>query len=152
MRWPPSGPRLGGDLVDPPGHRREHSALWTSQQPAQPSRADSRRPQRRVVRSGTLPTLISQVDRALSKPYFQAKLGEIRSRQALGRIEDAAMMLADPLTIEPILRDPTDDFLVALARTAEVQAIVTGDRDLLGEIAADVGDECGPARAGDAPG
>lgn len=77
------------------------------------------------------PTLISQVDRGLRKPYFQAKLREISSRQALGRIEDAAMMLADPITIEPILRDPTDDFLVALARTAKAHAIVTGDHDLL---------------------
>jgi putative PIN family toxin of toxin-antitoxin system len=77
------------------------------------------------------PALISQVDRGLRKPYFQARLGELRSRQALNRIEDAAVMLADPVTIEPILRDPTDDFLVALARTARAQAIVTGDHDLL---------------------
>lgn len=30
-----------------------------------------------------------------------------------------------------MVRDPADDYLVALARVAEADAIVTGDRDLL---------------------
>jgi uncharacterized protein len=30
-----------------------------------------------------------------------------------------------------VLRDPTDDFLVALARAASAEAIVSGDADLL---------------------
>ncbi len=77
------------------------------------------------------PTLIGQVERGLSKPYFQARLSTIDSLQALARIEGAAVMLPDPLDPEPILRDSTDDYLLALARTAGAEAIVTGDRDLL---------------------
>jgi uncharacterized protein len=30
-----------------------------------------------------------------------------------------------------VLRDPKDDYLVALARASDAEAIVTGDRDLL---------------------
>jgi uncharacterized protein len=40
-------------------------------------------------------------------------------------------MLADPKDIEGVLRDPDDDYLVALAQEAGAEAIVTGDKDLL---------------------
>lgn len=33
-----------------------------------------------------------------------------------------------------MLRDPKDDYLVALAKAAEVEAIVTGHRDLLDHV------------------
>jgi predicted nucleic acid-binding protein len=36
-----------------------------------------------------------------------------------------------PSRLPPVLRDRTDDYLVALARAAGAEAIVTGDRDLL---------------------
>jgi predicted nucleic acid-binding protein len=41
------------------------------------------------------------------------------------------VVLADPEDVEPLPRDPEDDYLVALARTAKAKAIVTGDKDLL---------------------
>lgn len=37
----------------------------------------------------------------------------------------------DPLEIEPVVRDPGDDYLVALARSAAAHALVSGDGDLL---------------------
>ena len=40
-------------------------------------------------------------------------------------------MLPDPVEPEPILRDPDDDYLIALARIAKADLIVTGDKDLL---------------------
>ena len=42
-----------------------------------------------------------------------------------------AVILADPISPPPVLRDPGDDYLVALAKTASAEAIITGDRDLL---------------------
>jgi uncharacterized protein len=46
-------------------------------------------------------------------------------------IEALVEMEADPVVIEPILRDPKDDYLVALARQSNAKYIVSGDKDLL---------------------
>ena len=43
----------------------------------------------------------------------------------------ASVQLRDPKDPPPVLRDPTDDYLVALSLTARARAIVTGDKDLL---------------------
>jgi predicted nucleic acid-binding protein len=40
-------------------------------------------------------------------------------------------MLPDPVAPPATVRDPRDDYLVALAIGARAEAIVTGDRDLL---------------------
>jgi predicted nucleic acid-binding protein len=42
-----------------------------------------------------------------------------------------ALHLPDPESPAPVVRDAGDDYLVALARTANATVIVTGDRDLL---------------------
>lgn len=56
----------------------------------------------------------------------EEELGEI----VMG-IADAATMREDPTEVEALLRDPDDDYLVALAREAGVEAVVSGDKDLL---------------------
>ena len=76
-------------------------------------------------------TLITEVRHGLRKPYFRNRLTEPEGREAVDAYADLALMLADPVDPEPVLRDPADDYLVALALTAGAQAIVTGDRDLL---------------------
>jgi predicted nucleic acid-binding protein len=40
-------------------------------------------------------------------------------------------MVADPARAARHVRDPADDYLVELARTARVDALVSGDKDLL---------------------
>jgi len=84
-----------------------------------------------TVEAFVCPTLIGQVQRGLAKPYFRARVRETAARRAITQIEANAMMLADPIKPEPILRDPTDDYLIALAHTAKAGLIVTGDKDLL---------------------
>jgi predicted nucleic acid-binding protein len=49
----------------------------------------------------------------------------------LSIIREAGTLLDDPVNPPSVLRDPEDDYLVALARVSGVEAIVTGDRDLL---------------------
>jgi uncharacterized protein len=44
---------------------------------------------------------------------------------------ELAVELPDPPPPERLLRDPRDDYLVALARAGGAAAIVSGDRDLL---------------------
>ncbi len=53
----------------------------------------------------------------------------------VSRIEDVAIAFDDPSRVEPILRDPKDDYLLALARHADAEAVVTGDKDLLDHAA-----------------
>ncbi len=41
------------------------------------------------------------------------------------------MLCADPTDPPRVLRDPNDDYLLALAASSGAEAIVTGDKDLL---------------------
>ncbi len=84
-----------------------------------------------TVQAFVCPILIGQVQRGLAKPYFRARVSETTARRAITQIEVNAVMLADPIEPAPILRDPTDDFLLALAHTAKARLIATGDKDLL---------------------
>lgn len=77
------------------------------------------------------PRLLDEVERGLRKPYFHALIEEDEIAEAISIIRAAGSMLDDPVDPPAILRDPEDDYLVALARQAEAEAVVTGDRDLL---------------------
>ena len=77
------------------------------------------------------PALIAEVRENLTEPYFRALLDEGEAAQAASAIERVAVMLGDPVDPEPVLRDSSDDYLLALARSAKAEAIVTGDKDLL---------------------
>jgi putative PIN family toxin of toxin-antitoxin system len=80
------------------------------------------------------PKLLAELRKALRKPYFRKKLGVEEARKAVKRIEVIAIALDDPAEVEPTLRDPKDDYLLALGRQAGAEAIVTGDKDLLDHV------------------
>jgi uncharacterized protein len=77
------------------------------------------------------PRLLREIERGLRKPYFRAKVSEEELVEIVTGISEAATMREDPEGIEATLRDPKDDYLIALARKAGAEAIVTGDKDLL---------------------
>lgn len=77
------------------------------------------------------PRLLVEVERGLRKPYFRKRVSEEELAEIVAGIADAATMHEDPGVVEPLLRDPGDDYLVALARVAQADAIVSGDKDLL---------------------
>lgn len=77
------------------------------------------------------PELLAEIGEALYKPYFSERVGKNAVDDIVAGIAEAATVLEDPVDIQAVLRDPEDDYLVALAREAEAEAIVTGDRDLL---------------------
>ncbi len=80
------------------------------------------------------PELLGEITDTLHKPYFLDRIGETNVEDILTGIADACTMLDDPPEIDTILRDPEDDYLVALARAAKAELIVTGDKDLLEHI------------------
>ena len=75
--------------------------------------------------------LLAEVRAGLAGPYFRSRVLEMEAQAFSSMLEAIATMLPDPVAPPPVLRDPNDDFLVALARIADAEAIVTGDRDLL---------------------
>jgi putative PIN family toxin of toxin-antitoxin system len=75
--------------------------------------------------------ILQEVDRALERPYFIARVTPIERRMLGAVLRAVAEMLPDPVAPRATVRDPRDDYLVALAIEAQAEAIVTGDRDLL---------------------
>jgi len=79
----------------------------------------------------TCPRLISEFRDALTSAYFRERFDPDDLAEIVASVEGASIKYDDPQEIEALLRDPDDDYLVALARETEADAIVTGDRDLL---------------------
>lgn len=77
------------------------------------------------------PELLAEVDETLRKPYFFSRLGHAIVSDLVTGIAEASTVLADPTDALALIRDPDDDYLVALARGADAEAIVSGDKDLL---------------------
>jgi uncharacterized protein len=84
-----------------------------------------------IVEMIACPTLLAEVRDTLAEPYFRALLDEHEAVQALAALQRIAVMREDPADPEPVLRDPSDDYLLALAKISEAEGIVTGDKDLL---------------------
>jgi hypothetical protein len=51
------------------------------------------------------PLLIEEVRDNPAKPYFRALLSELEAQEAVEAYSDLAVMLADPIDVEPVLRD-----------------------------------------------
>lgn len=77
------------------------------------------------------PKLIGEFRDALANRYFQERFDPDELAEIVANVEEAAVGHEDPTEIEAVLRDPDDDYLVALARESQAEAIVTGDQDLL---------------------
>jgi uncharacterized protein len=77
------------------------------------------------------PRLIQEFSDALGNRYFQERFDYLDLEGIVTSVTGVATMYNDPVHVEPLLRDPDDDYLVALAREAGAEAIVSGDKDLL---------------------
>jgi uncharacterized protein len=86
------------------------------------------------------PQLIAELHRVALQPRFRRWFDEASARQLIARIEIHATLHADPPQPKGATRDPKDDYLVALAQAAEVDVIVSGDRDLHAAELADLSD------------
>lgn len=77
------------------------------------------------------PRLIGEFRDALTNDYFRKRFDPDDLAEIVAGVEEAAIKYDDPQEIEALLRDPDDDYLVALASEAGADAIVTGDHDFL---------------------
>lgn len=77
------------------------------------------------------PELLAELRRVALRPKFRRWFDEARARELIARIERQATVCPDPVPTPGVTRDPADDYLVALARAEQVDALVSGDRDLI---------------------
>ena len=78
------------------------------------------------------PALLGEVAAVLGRDRIRRYLSVDEARRFVTDLAGIMTLAADPPTPYPaVCRDSGDDFLVALARAALVDAPVTGDRDLL---------------------
>ena len=78
------------------------------------------------------PALLGEVAAVLGRERLRRYLSIEEARRFVTDLASVMTLAADPSPPYPaVCRDPGDDYLVALARAAVVDALVTGDRDLL---------------------
>jgi uncharacterized protein len=77
------------------------------------------------------PLLLAELELVLRRPKFAAYVDERTVREFVERIRRHATVVDDPVERPELTRDRKDDYLVALACAERVDAIVSGDRDLI---------------------
>ena len=76
------------------------------------------------------PLLLDELTTTLLRPKFRRWATENDVVAFVEVLRLAAVMVEDPAEVEPVSRDPNDDYLIALAREAGAQVIVSSDGDL----------------------
>jgi putative PIN family toxin of toxin-antitoxin system len=76
-------------------------------------------------------SLLAELERTLSRPRVRARLPGDAAVSVVAALRDSAVVVEDPRELGPIRSaDPDDDYLIALAYSAQA-ALVTGDAHLL---------------------
>lgn len=77
------------------------------------------------------PQLLAELDTVLAREKFRRWLSEEEARRFVAAVRALADVIPDPpAPTSRATADPQDEFLVALAQTADVVALVSGDPDL----------------------
>jgi putative PIN family toxin of toxin-antitoxin system len=81
----------------------------------------------------TSPYLLAELTAVLGKPKFRSILlrSGITDTQLVEGFRAISELVDPPLLEHPVSRDPKDDPVLALAQWAGVEAVITGDDDLL---------------------
>jgi uncharacterized protein len=75
--------------------------------------------------------LFEELEDVLARPAFRDRIGQEAIDRFLAGLLAIAEWAEDPQApLHALTRDPDDDYLLALARAAEVDVLVSGDRDL----------------------
>jgi putative PIN family toxin of toxin-antitoxin system len=79
----------------------------------------------------TSPTLLDELRGVLARPKFRRWISSELADQFVDGLADDALVLDDPPERPGVSPDPDDDYLIALARAAGADYLVSGDRHLL---------------------
>lgn len=77
------------------------------------------------------PRLLRELATVTQRPRFRQYFSVEEAERLITDLWDLALRVGDADDIPTLTRDPDDDYLIALARRSDADALVTGDRDLL---------------------
>ncbi len=77
------------------------------------------------------PALLGELEEVLLRPRFRNYLSEAEAHAYVRRLRALATFFPDPPPQPGLTRDPKDDYLLALARAAGADYLLSGDSDLL---------------------
>jgi putative PIN family toxin of toxin-antitoxin system len=77
------------------------------------------------------PTLLGELRDVLHRPRFRRWISVELANEIIDGIAHDAVLVDDPPPLLGVSRDPDDDYLIALARDAAADCLVSGDRHLL---------------------
>ena len=77
------------------------------------------------------PHLLAELLGVLQREKFRRYITIEEAEQYVAGLASIAETHPNPAVEDPISRDPKDDYLVALGRASSVNAVVSGDADLL---------------------
>jgi putative PIN family toxin of toxin-antitoxin system len=76
------------------------------------------------------PLLLAELERVLRRPKFERSIPAVQVDALLSALSEEGISAADPEARPVATPDPGDDYLVALARAANADCIVSGDTHL----------------------
>lgn len=80
----------------------------------------------------TSPSLLQEIASVLARPRLRKYLSADEASRFVADLATQTTLLIDPPGPRPaVCRDPRDDYLVALALASGVDAVISGDLDLL---------------------
>lgn len=77
------------------------------------------------------PALLGELRDVLARPKFRRWISTATAADFIGGLADDALVVEDPPALAGLSPDPDDDYLIALARAANADYLVSGDRHLL---------------------
>jgi len=86
---------------------------------------------KQVFRVVVSPSHLAELEDVLGRPKFRRYFTMREAERALERIRKRSHSVKTEFQVRPICRDPKDDYLLALAKAAKADLLVTGDEDVL---------------------
>ncbi len=77
------------------------------------------------------PLLMEELERVVMRVEFRRYFIEEEAARTIQRVRTQARTVKTQFQVRPICRDPKDDYLLALAKAAKADLLITGDDDLL---------------------
>ena len=79
------------------------------------------------------PSLLAELERVLAYDKIRRRISAEEAKELAAELRHHAVVVDDPREVEPgLTRDPGDDYLVALARSAGADVLVSGDPHITG--------------------
>jgi len=76
------------------------------------------------------PHLLEELEGVLRRPKLSDRVTPDEVEEFVEVIRRSAITVENPVIAEAVSRDPGDDYLVAVAQAANVDYLVSGDKDL----------------------